>query len=89
MGYYLDGFTQIVAVTLTVDNCFVDASCGDAVVMGGVDACEPFVMSQVEVGFHTVGCHVALAVLVGIQCAWVDVDVGIELLDGYFVATCL
>ena len=46
-------------------------------------------MSQVEVGLHTVHRHVALAVLVGVQRARVDVDVGIELLDGHFVPTCL
>ena len=27
--------------------------------------------------------------LIGVECAWIDVDVGVELLNGHFVAACL
>ena len=39
-------------------------------------------MSEVEVGFGSVLGDVDLAVLIGAHGAWVDVDVGIELLSG-------
>ena len=50
-------------------------------------ACEPFIVAQIQIGLHTVYRHVALTVLVGVQRTGVDVDVGVELLDGHFVAT--
>ena len=46
-------------------------------------------MSQVEVGLKTVVRHVALAVLVGVQGARVDVDVGVEFLNSDLIAACL
>ena len=55
----------------------------------GLDVCKALVMTKVEVRFHTVCRHVALAVFVGIECTWVDVDVGVELLNGDLVATSL
>ena len=82
----LDGLAQIVAVALAVDDSFVDAARSDGVVAGGVDACETLVMPEVEVCFHSVSRDVTFAVFVGVECAGVDVDVGIEFLDSYFVA---
>ena len=85
----LDGLTEVVATTFALDDAEVDAPCGDAVVACGLDAGEAFVVPQVEVGLHAVGSNVAFAVLVGVECAGVDVDVGVELLDGNLVAPCL
>jgi hypothetical protein len=48
-----------------------------------------FVVSQVQIGLETILRHVALAVLVRIQRTWVDVDVGVKLLNGNFVTACL
>ena len=76
-------------MTFAVDDGLVDATCGDGVVAGGVYACESFVVSEVEVRFHPIDSDIALTVFVGVQSAWVDVDVGVELLDGDLVATCL
>ena len=87
--YDLDGLAEVVASTFTLDDAEVDAPCGDTVVACGLDAGETFVMPQVEVGFHSVGSDVAFAVLVGVECARVDVDVGVELLDGNPIASCL
>ena len=39
-------------------------------------------MSQVQIGLHAILRYVAFTVLVGVQGAGIDVDVGIELLDG-------
>ena len=89
MRNYLDSLTQVVAVTLAVDDCFVNASCGYTVVLCGANARKPLVVSQVEVGLETVLRHVALTVLVGVQCTWVDIDIRVEFLDGDLVAACL
>jgi hypothetical protein len=42
---------------------------------------EPFVMTEVEVGFRSVVQDEDLAVLEGVHRARIDVDVGIQLLD--------
>lgn len=89
VGHHLNGLAQIVAMALAVYDRLIDASCRNTVVAGGADARKPLVVPQVEVGLETVLRHVALAVLVGVQRAWVYVDVGVELLDGDFVASCL
>ena len=46
-------------------------------------------MAEVEVGLHAIIGHVAFAVFVRIERAWVDIDVGVELLNGDAVAACL
>ena len=47
-----------------------------------MDAEETFVVTEVEVGLRAVFGDVAFPVLVGIERSGVDVDVGIEFLDG-------
>ena len=89
MRHHLDGLAQIVAPPLTLDDAQIDAPCGHTVVTGGLNAGKPLVMAQVEVGLHAVGCHVALTMLIGVQCSRVDVDVRVELLNGNMVAPCL
>ena len=89
MGYYLNRFAKIVAVSLTVDDRLVDASCRNTVVTCGLDAGKPLIVSQIEVGLHTIGCYVTLTMFVGVERSWIDVDIGVELLDGYLVAACL
>ena len=87
--HYLDRLTQVVAVALTVDDRLVDATRGDGVVARGVDARKALIVAQVEVGFHTVDGHVALTVLVGIQCPRVNIDIGVEFLYGDSVSASL
>ena len=89
MWHHLDGLSQVVAVTLTVNDRLVDASCCYRVVSCCVNASEALVVSEVQVCFHTVHSYVALTMLVGIQRTWVDVNVRVELLDGYLIAGCL
>ena len=86
---HLDGFSKIIAAPLALDDALVDASRGHTVVAGGLDAGETLIVAEIEVGFLAIGGHVALAVLVGVERARVDVDVRIEFLDGDFVAPCL
>ena len=82
----LDGLAQVVSAAFLVDDALVDAPRGDIICFGGLDAQEAFVVSQVQVGLVAVHGDVALAVLIGVQRARVDVDVRVELLDGYVVA---
>ena len=86
---YLYGFTEIVAAAFFVDNGFVDSSCGERVGLGGFDVGESLVVSQVEIGFHSVYGDITFTVFVGIECSGVDVDIGIELLNGDIVTPCL
>ena len=46
-------------------------------------------MSEIEVRFVTIVGDIAFAVFVGVQRPWVDIDIGVEFLDGDAVATCL
>ena len=89
MRHHLDCLAEIVTVTLPVYHRFVDASCGNRVVARRVNTRKALIMPQVEVSFHTVHRHVALAVLVGVQRSWVDVDIRVEFLNSDLEATCL
>ena len=89
MRHHLNRLAQIVAMTLTIYHSFVYASRCDRIIARGMDTSKSFIMPQVKVGLKTVLCHVALAVLVGVQRSWVDVDIRVELLDSDFIATCL
>ena len=82
VGDHLHGFAQEVAAALFGDHVVVDAAGGHVVVLRGAHVEETLVVAQVQVGFGPVVGHVALPVFVGIHGAGVDVDVGIELLDG-------
>ena len=85
----LYGASEVTATALSLHDILVDASCGDVVGTCGLYACEALIVSEVEVCFLSVDGDVALSVFVGIECAWVNVDVGVVLLDGDAVAACL
>ena len=89
VGDDLDGLSQICPFPLLGYHCVVNPSGGDVVRLGGVDAEEALIVAQVEVGFCAVLSHIAFAVFVGIEGSWIDVDVGVEFLDGYPEAPCL
>ena len=89
VGHDLNGLAEVVAAALLVDDGFVDAARGHAVFAGGLYAREAFVVAEVEVGLHAIYGDVAFAVLVGIERARVDIDIGVKLLDGNLVAACL
>ena len=85
MWHHLNRLTQIVSATLAVDDGFVDTPRSDRVVACGVNAGKPLIVAQIQVSFHTVNRHVAFAVLIRVQRPRVDVDIGVELLDGNLV----
>ena len=76
-------FPQIVATAFFVDYALVDSPRGHVVGSCCADIGEALIVPQVEVGFVAVDCHVAFSVFIGVECAWVNVDVGVEFLDCY------
>ncbi len=87
--HHLNGLTQVVATAFAVNDGLVDASRRDAVMAGSAYAGEPLVVPEVKICLHAVLRHITFAMLVGIECTRVDVDVRVELLDSDFVAACL
>lgn len=87
MRNYLYRLAEIVAAALLVDYRLVDASGSDIVRTCCVDVGETLVMSKVKIRLMAVDGHIAFPVLIGIECTRVDVDVGVEFLDCYTVAS--
>ena len=79
----LHGRAQVVAPALLVDHGLVDAARGDVVGLRQRLVDEALVVAQVQVGFGAVVGHEHLPVLEGGQGARIDVDVGVEFLDGH------
>ena len=77
----LHGLSEIRPLTLLADDGVVNLAGGDVVRLRGVDAEESLVVSEVKVCLCTVLSDIALAVLVRIERARVDVDVRVEFLD--------
>ena len=59
-----------------------DAAGGKVDVACGFDAGETLVVSEVKAGFLSVVGDVTFAVLIGVERSRVEVDIGVELLDG-------
>jgi len=78
---YLDGFSEVFAMTLLGDDVVVDPPRRDVVRLARFNVQEPLVVSEIEGGFRTVCGDVALPVLIGIKRTGVNVDVWIKLLN--------
>ena len=89
MRHHLNSLAEIVASALLVDDRLVDTARGHRVGAGCLNACESLVVTEVEVGLHTVSCHVALSMLVRVKGSRVNIDVRIELLNRNLVAASL
>ena len=87
MGHHLDGLAEVVAMAFLVDDGLINLARGHRVGLGGADAREALVVAEVEVGLRAVHGHIALAVLVWVQCPRVDIDVGVDFLYGDGIAT--
>ena len=82
----LHGAPEIVAAAFLLDDRQVDLAGGPVVVAGRDLVGEALVVPEVEVGLGAVVGDVDLAVLVRAHRAGIDVDVGVELLQGDLVA---
>ena len=82
VGDDLDRPAEIVAAALLLNDRQIDLAGRPVVVPRRRLVGEPFVVAEVQVGLGAVVGDVDLAVLIGAHRAGVDVDVGIELLQG-------
>ena len=87
--HHLDGFAEIVATAFLVNHCLVDTTSGERIRFCSLNAGESLVVSEVEVGLHTIYRYIALTMLIRVQCTRVDVDVWVKLLDSNVVTSCL
>ena len=67
----------------------VNASGGNVVCLRGRSVQKALVVAQVKVGLGTVLGDVALSVLIGIQRTRINIKVGVKLLNGHRITTCL
>ncbi len=81
MRHNLDCLAKICAFTLFVYYSVIDFSCSHIVCLGSVHPKETLVMTKVEVRFGTVLRDIALSVLVRIQCARINIDIRVKLLN--------
>src|SRR5262245_41494021 len=79
MWNHLDGFTQVVATTLFLNDGFVDASGGEIVSPRQFSVGVALVMAEVEIRFCAVVGDKDFPMLVRAHCAGIDVEVGVEL----------
>ena len=82
----LDGGAQIFPFPFLIDDGLVDFPGGHIGRFGQIHVDEAFVVAQVEVGLRAVVGDEDFAVLVRAHGAGVDIDIGIEFLDGDFIA---
>ena len=86
---YLYGLSQVVAMAFLVNYCLVNPTSSQRIRLCGLNVCEPLIVSEVKVCFHTVHSHIAFSMLVWVQRARINIDVRVKLLDGDIVASCL
>jgi hypothetical protein len=85
----LDGAPQIVTLALPTDDVVVDGARSNIGVARETLVDEPLVVTEVQVGLGPVVGDKHLAMLVGAHGARIDVQVGVELLDGHTEAAAL
>jgi len=81
VGNDLDGFAQIIAAPLLVQDGLVHLPAGEVVHAGELDVGEALVMAEVQIGFRAVVQDIDLAMLIRIHGAGIHVEVGIEFLQ--------
>ena len=86
---HLHGAAQVVALALLADHVVVDRAGGDVRIAREALVDEPLVVPQVEVGLGAVVGDEHLAVLERAHGARVDVEIGVELLDGHLESAAL
>ena len=89
VGDNLNGLAKELATALLLNHALVDFTRCYIVVLGGLNRGETLVVAEVEVGLRSIFSNIALAVLIGVERTGVDIDIWVELLDSYRVATSL
>lgn len=75
---------QIIAFALFGKQGGVDASCRHVVAAPGIYAGEALVMAQIQIGLRAVFGDKHLAMLGGVHCAGIDIEVGVKFAQAYF-----
>ena len=88
MRNYLYGTSAVITAAFFVKYRPVDLSSGNIGILGQAFIDKTFIMSQVQVSLSSVIGNKYLAVLYRVHCAWVNVNIRIEFLHGYFVTAC-
>ncbi len=84
VGDHLDSFPQVLPTALLVEHIPIHLAGGQVGKLVQIFIDEPLVMAQVQIGFQPVLGDIHLPVLVGAHRAGVYVDIGVQLLGGYF-----
>ena len=82
VGNHLDGFSEVFSSALLIEHCLIDLTGRQIVEPGQLGAGESFVMPEIQIGFGPVVQDVDFAVLEGTQGPGIDIEVGIEFLEG-------
>ena len=83
----LHGLPKIITAAFFVDDRLIDSAGCNIVGAGGLNVCEPFVMTEVKIRFMAVNRDIALPMFIRVERTGVNVDVGIELLDSNRVSS--
>ena len=89
VGNDLNRFSQIIAASLFVDDVLVYAAGSDVIRLRGDNVEKSLVMAEVQICFGAIVRDKAFAVFIGIEGARIDVDVGIQFLNGNGIAAAL
>jgi hypothetical protein len=81
VGDHLHGLAEIIAAPFLCDHTLIDLAAGEVVVPGEHAIGKALVMAEVEVGLCAVIEHVNFAVLKRVHRSWIDVEIGIKLLE--------
>ncbi len=78
MGNYLNGPAKIITSPFPCNHGIIDLSRGEVIPLPHDSMGIAFVVPKIEIRFSAVISDKHLAVLEGIHCSWIDVDVRIE-----------
>ena len=80
---HLHGSTQVVPAAFLMDDAVINGAGRGIVLLGKGNVQEPLVMAEIEVRFSAVVRDENLSVLEGVHGAGINVDVGIQFLNGH------
>ena len=82
----LNGRTEIVTATLTLNDGRINAACRDVIRLARRNACEALIVAEIEVGFCAVIGDVDLAMLTWAHRSGIDVKIRVKFTQSDFVA---
>ena len=82
MRHHLNGMTEVVTMTLAIDYRLINPTGGNAVVTRGMNIRKSLIMTKIQVSLKPIIRYVTLAMLIRIERARVDIDIGVEFLNG-------